>query len=126
MNEHPLQDRLISKLNHDNIRMFRNNVGVAYQGNVKRIGFRSVIIRNCSAIRFGLCPGSSDLIGWKSVTVTPEMVGKQVAVFTAIEVKRPNKSKTTKGQINFIEQVKKAGGIGMILSDITEVINENL
>lgn len=31
---------------------------------------------------------SSDLIGWRSVTVTPEMVGRKVAIFTAIECKR--------------------------------------
>ena len=44
------------------------------------------------------------------------MVGKTVAIFTAIECKKegfvfpktPNE--TLKGQINFIEQVKKSGG----------------
>ena len=32
---------------------------------------------------------SSDLIGWTTITITPAMVGKKVAIFTAIEVK-PN------------------------------------
>ena len=31
---------------------------------------------------------SSDLIGWTEIIITPEMIGKRVAVFTAIEVKK--------------------------------------
>ena len=50
-------------------RIFRNNVGMI------------------NGVQFGLCVGSSDLIGFKSVTITPEMVGQKVAIFTAIEVK---------------------------------------
>lgn len=38
-------------------------------------------------VRYGLCPGSSDLIGFRTITITPDMVGQQVAVFTAVEVK---------------------------------------
>jgi hypothetical protein len=33
--------------------------------------------------------GSADLIGYRTITITPEMVGQQVAVFTSIEVKTP-------------------------------------
>ena len=58
------------------LRMFRNTVGA------------------CATaaggwIQYGLSIGSSDLIGWRSVEVTPEMVGKRVAIFAAVEVKRP-------------------------------------
>ncbi len=115
MNESPILESLLRKLNRGNIRMFRNNVGVAYQGNVKDLGFRKKLIINSSVIKFGLCPGSSDLIGWKSITITPEMVGQRIAVFTAVEVKRPKKSRASEGQLNFIEQVKQAGGIGLIV-----------
>ena len=41
-------------------------------------------------VSFGLAKGSSDLIGWTTRTITPEMVGQQVAIFTSIEVKSPN------------------------------------
>jgi hypothetical protein len=64
-------------------------------------------------IRFGLCKGSSDLIGLRSVTVTPDMVGQRVAVFAAIEVKTPT-GKPTAEQINFIGKVNEAGGIAGI------------
>ena len=71
--------------------------------------------------RFGLCKGSSDCIGWTTVKITPEMVGRKVAVFTAIEVKIPNwtppKETNKKAfehytrQLDFIGVVKKSGGI---------------
>ena len=65
-------------------------------------------------IEYGLCKGSSDLIGWKSIEITLDMVGKRVAIFTAIETKRPKNSNTSDEQYNFINTVQAAGGIGLI------------
>lgn len=79
-------------------RLLRNNVGVY------RIGKRF--------IRYGLGRGSSDLIGWKSVVITPDMVGSTVAVFYACEVKVD--SPTTKDQAAFLKAVIESGGIGII------------
>lgn len=71
-------------------------------------------------ISYGLKKGSSDSIGWHSITITPEMVGQKVAVFTAIEVKKEDwhpPMKTNKRafehynqQKNFIDQVLASGG----------------
>lgn len=81
------------------VRLFRNNVGTA-------------LYPDGSRVRYGLCPGSSDLIGWRSVTVTPDMVGKPVAVFTAIEVKRSHgHARKQAGQQPFVDAVRAAGGI---------------
>ena len=67
--------------------------------------------------RFGLCKGSSDGIGFTPVTITPEMVGKKVAVFTAIEAKTLTGT-ATKEQKNFILIVKNLGGFaGVARSD---------
>lgn len=68
----------------------------------------------------GLCVGSSDLIGWTTVEITPEMVGRKVAVFTALELKT-KKLQATKEQLNFIEQVKLSGGIAGIVRKIEDV-----
>lgn len=66
---------------------------------------------------------SSDLIGITSVTVTPEMVGRTLAVFTAIEVKeeawKPSTTdKRERAQRNFIEWVKSRGGIAGFVNSV--------
>jgi hypothetical protein len=112
MSETALQNKIrleIGKLK--DARLFRNNVGSAktYDGR---------------HIDFGLCVGSSDLIGFKSVTITPEMVGQNVAIFTAIEVKTPT-GKVSKIQENFISMVKKHGGIAAVvrtIDDATDIL----
>ena len=62
-------------------------------------------------VRYGVGnPGGSDLLGWRTVTVTEEMVGAKIAVFCAIEVKAA-KGKPIPEQVQFIDTVKAAGGI---------------
>jgi len=97
----------------DDTRLFRNNTGVLQD-------------KRGTHVRFGLCPGSSDLIGWKSVVITPDMVGKRVAVFTAIE------TKTAKGAVRinqhlFIKAVREAGGkagVARTMEDADEICNQ--
>ena len=60
---------------------------------------------------------SSDLIGVVPVTITPEMVGRTIGVFTAIECKRPGwhltpGDKRGQAQQKFIDIVVSAGGMG--------------
>ena len=56
-------------------------------------------------------PGLSDLAGWTDVVITPEMVGRRIPVFTAIETKESGGGRRRENQINFVQQVQKAGGI---------------
>jgi len=90
------------------LRLWRNNVGAA------KLGRRW--------IRFGLCKGSSDLIGFTELRITPGMVGKTVAVFTACEVKKDEKSKTSPEQDEFGATVEKAGGI-FVLATTPEMVH---
>lgn len=110
-------------------RIFRNNTGMAWTG--IRIGpFKDqktvtvfpgdVLIRKARPFHGGLCKGSSDLIGFKSITITEEMVGKKVAIFSAIEVKTKN-VKTTDEQKNFVDMVNALGGYAVICKDADEV-----
>lgn len=80
------------------VRLFRNNVGL----------FRALDSER--KIRCGLIVGSGDLIGWSTIEITPEMVGKRVAVFTSIEVKK-FKGKNQQEQLNWRNQVIEQGGI---------------
>lgn len=107
-----------------NVRVFRNNTGQAWQGKNKFYpvspspmkvflppGHRYVIITDPRPIDAGLVEGSSDLIGWTEVVITPEMAGQKVAIFTALEVKKDIKSITSVKQLNFLTVIKNAGGI---------------
>lgn len=93
-------------------RVFRNNVGMAWMGKKSRRG-NTVTVDQAVPVRFGLCVGSSDLIGWTPVTVTQEMVGQQIAVFTAIETKG-HRTGVTPEQVNFLSQVANGGGIAVL------------
>lgn len=59
---------------------------------------------------------SSDLIGWTTVTVTPDMVGQRLAVFTAVEVKDGSfkgtpRNDRERAQEAFLKYVRDGGGL---------------
>lgn len=89
-------------------RVWRNNSGMAWVGDVVRVNKRDILLKNARPLRAGF-KGISDLIGYTSVTICPEDVGKTMAVFTAIEVKAA-KGRATKEQVAFLARVKDAGG----------------
>lgn len=92
------------------LRLFRNNRGVGWLGKLEeRIG-STVVLSNARAVEFGLTDGASDLIGPTQVVITPEMVGQTVALFTAIEVKRPRVA-VPEHQRKFIDFVSAFGGL---------------
>lgn len=103
--------------------LFRINTGRAWlsgmgPGGVRKLTDGSVHLLAARPIALGFSRtngdpvnGTSDLVGWTSVLITPDMVGGRVAVFTCIETKNSKGGKTSADQHNFIEQVHKAGGI---------------
>lgn len=70
---------------------------------------------------------SSDLIGITVITITPDMVGKKIGVFTAVEVKnpkwKPTHSPRERAQSNFIEWVKLHGGIAGFANSVIDFVN---
>ena len=101
-------------------RLFRINTGRAWTGN-KITKFPkthpqwpgAVLIHDPRPFSTGTPPGYADGTGWTPVVVSAEMVGQTLAVFTAVETKTPT-GRASAEQINFIDQVKKAGGIAGI------------
>ena len=84
-----------------------------------------IVIRKARPLHAGLCEGSSDLIGWTTVQITPDMVGKKVAIFTGVECKS-KKGKASEEQKNFDKVVKNNGGISVIaktVDDYREVVD---
>jgi len=110
--EHVVQNEIRIALGRDAV-LFRNNVGTAWTGDVTRLKDGSLLIRNPRPLHAGLCKGSSDLIGWRSITVTPDMVGEKIAVFCAVEVK-DGRGRPTKDQVHFINTLVGAGGLGCV------------
>lgn len=62
-------------------------------------------------IKTGLVEGASDIIGWQSIEITPDMVGQKIARFVAVEVKRPIGGRVSKEQKKFIDRINQDGGI---------------
>jgi hypothetical protein len=71
-------------------------------------------------VRYGLCPGSSDLIGFRTIVITPDMVGQRIAVFSAVEVK--DRGKATEQQQAFINLVHQAGGMAGIARSVPDAL----
>lgn len=73
-------------------------------------------------VNFGIPgPGGSDLIGIHSLTITPDMIGKRVAVFTAIEVKSDT-GNPTGDQLAFIDFISAMGGIAGVARSADEAL----
>lgn len=110
-----------------NVRVFRNNTGQAWQGTKKTFssegGCRVLKIYDPRPIDAGLCEGSSDLIGWTTIEVTPEMVGQKIAVFTAIEVKKDSEAVVSEKQLNFLTVIRKMGGFSGLARSTDEAVN---
>lgn len=101
--------RVMLALSKAGAKIFRNNVGFA-------------TYPNGAVVKYGVCnPGGSDIIGFTPVTITPDMVGKQVAIFTAIECKT-EKGKLRPEQTNFLNAVKKAGGYAGVATSEQEAL----
>ena len=110
MSEAAIQQQIRLALSRAGVVAFRNNQG------------QYTDIKSGRPIRYGVCnPGGSDLIGWTPLVITPDMVGRTVAVFTAVEVKTPT-GKPTQHQLNFIAQVLKAGGFAGIARSPGEAV----
>ena len=90
-------------------------------------------------VRYGLANDSKDighrlrahdLIGWRRVVITPDMVGKVIAQFTSVECKpgdwrAPNPGTETyehyEGQVAWRDLVNREGGFSLIVTDPTQL-----
>lgn len=98
--ETPLSQRIRLRASLSLCALFRNLVG--------KFKTEAGAWVNC-----GLGPGSSDLVGWTRVVVTHDMVGRPVAVFTAVEVKVPGartEPERLQKQRGFVDAVRRDGG----------------
>jgi hypothetical protein len=106
--ERPIQSAIQLAAGSGPARLWRNNVGALKdaQGQL---------------VTYGLCPGSSDLIGFRTVVVTPDMVGQRVALFAAVEVK--DGGRPTDQQQAFINLVQQAGGLAGVARSVPDALS---
>ena len=96
--ESDVQKEVMLALYQSGCTVWRNNTGAYKDGS--------------RYIRYGLCVGSSDIIG-----IAPN------GVFIAIEIKT-QKGKLMKEQINFIEAVNRAGGCAFVARSPEDALME--
>jgi hypothetical protein len=124
-----LLKRLQLKVSPAGWRLFRNLVGGAWMGrvteeiNIPQKGkppLHVIELVGAYRVTVGLGTGSSDAVGWRTVTITEDMVGKPIAQFVAAELKTLKYKKATDEQKNFLQQVADAGGLAMIVNELPE------
>jgi len=93
----------------EDVRLFRNQVGQLPDPRTGR------------PVQFGLAKGSADLVGWKTVEVTPDMVGQKVAVFASLEIKTDT-GRLSKHQQTWLDVVRRAGGIAGIARSVDDAL----
>ncbi len=106
MSEQRIQQEIRLALSRGPVRLYRNNTGTLWD-------------QHGRPVQFGLAVGSADLIGWRTVTITPDMVGQQVAVFTSIEVKSAT-GRLRPEQRQWLETVQAAGGIAGVARSVED------
>jgi len=106
VSEQRIQQEIRLAISHGDTKVFRNNTGTLKDANGR-------------PVQFGLCKGSADLIGWTTRTVTQEMVGQRIAVFTSIEVKTPT-GRLRLEQQQWLDAVQAAGGIAGVARSVED------
>jgi hypothetical protein len=106
LSEQQIQQHIRLACGKGDCRLFRNNTGTLKDANGR-------------PVQFGLCKGSADLIGWKQVTITPDMVGQQVAVFLSIEVKTLT-GRLRPEQHQWLDAVQAAGGVAGVARSVED------
>ena len=104
--EHEIQQHIRLACGRGAVRLWRNNTG-------------ALVDQQGRFVRFGLCKGSSDLIGLRSVVVTPEMVGQRIAQFVALEIKAPQGVVSPEQQA-FLRLVQELGGVASVCRSIEQ------
>lgn len=121
MSESSLLKKFLVEYSRIGIRLFRTQSGLFWAGKSEKQNDGSVLIRYPRRVRVGV-EGISDLTGFTPVTITPDMVGRTLAVYTACEVKTKNVS-VTKEQSAFVRNVNRSGGIGVIAREVQDLLN---
>ena len=119
--EHDIQNRIRVAISQYG-KYFRINSGTGWTSNDTRRISREclyalepgdVVLKNARTFSTGTPPGYTDLSGVTPVKITPEMVGRDVAVFLSCEVKT-EKGPVREEQYRWAAHINSVGGIAVI------------
>lgn len=119
--EKSIQSSIMLALSEAGSTVWRNETAGAWVGRPIHREGRTVTLAGARMLQAGLCVGSSDLICITPVTITPDMIGRKVGVFTAVEVKAA-KGRVSAEQERFISAVKRAGGIAGVARSVDQAV----
>ncbi len=80
-----IQNRILSTL-PPNKRLFPINAGMGWVGKIIKRTPRIIVLENPRPLHAAPV-GWPDLCGWETITVTEDMIGQEIAVFCAEEIK---------------------------------------
>ena len=103
------------------VRVFRNTVGTGWSGEVVSNERGLLTLRRPRFVRYGLAPGSADLVGWQSVVVRPEHVGMRLARFVSLETKGPGGSPDP-DQLTWLARTTEAGAAAAVVYSTTQAL----
>jgi hypothetical protein len=112
-------------LSRGNTRLFRQHVGLFWQGEAFPQKDGTVVLRNARRIDVGF-EGQPDEGGWTTVTITPEMVGQRIAIAVQLEIKRSRGAHRRKKQKEFIAFAKAMGvraGFAASVEDAEKIVS---
>lgn len=101
------------------VRLFNNPVGVGFVGKVAKQDSDVVTLLHPRQVAFGLCPGSGDAIGWRTLLIAPDMIGARIAQFMSWEMKYGTGRADDK-QEKFHAAVVNAGGCSGIVRGVAD------
>ncbi len=124
MTEHELQNAIRVYISRQRLGViFRGNVGRSWTGNPHRTP-DGLLLTDYRPFSTGLPVGFPDLFGFRSVTITPDMVGQTLAVFCGLEIKtKTGRVRTEQTQmIDFMQSHGCLAGIARSEIDATKIL----
>ena len=128
--EHDLQNEIRLHVSREQLgTLFRANVGQGWAGKVQRMHLtpdtNTILLVNPRPFSTGLPVGFPDLFGFVPVTITPDMVGQEIAVFAAVEVKQKTGRVGAKQRdmMAFLQKHGARAGVARSVDDAARILS---
>lgn len=128
--EHDLQNEIRLHVSKARLgTLFRANVGQGWAGKVQRMHLtpdtNTILLVNPRPFSTGLPVGFPDLFGFVPVTITPDMVGQEIAVFAAVEVKQKTGRVSAKQRdmMAFLQKHGARAGVARSVDDAARILS---